>query len=89
MLYQDRAPYQGFLMKNVNWQDLPPEALGILTNAFQGQRARLAPRVWLEDEDRTASDPHPGALRGTGHEAQGHDGAVPPGRPRSPAWTGS
>ncbi len=54
LLYEPTAPYQGFLLKNVNWRSLPPEAMGILTNAF-AQRGQVAPRVWLEDDDRTRS----------------------------------
>jgi hypothetical protein len=37
ILYQTNAPYQGFLLKNVNWHDLPPEALGFISNAFAGK----------------------------------------------------
>lgn len=50
--YQSKAPYQGFLLKNLNWQDLPPEALGILSNALEG-RGEVTPRIWLEAADRT------------------------------------
>ncbi len=62
LLYQDSAAYRGFLLKNVNWQDLPYEAFGVLSNAFEsagsGKKAdgpeRVAvPRVWLETEGRT------------------------------------
>jgi hypothetical protein len=28
--YQPESPYTGFLLKNVNWQSLPPEAFGII-----------------------------------------------------------
>ncbi len=50
--YQSSAPYQGFLLKNLNWQNLPPEALGILSNLFEG-KGEVTPRVWLEAEERT------------------------------------
>ena len=50
--YQSSAPYQGFLLKNLNWQNLPPEALGIISNAFEG-KGEVTPRIWLEAEDRT------------------------------------
>ena len=50
--YQSSAPYQGFLLKNLNWQNLPPEALGIISNAFEG-KGEVTPRIWLESEDRT------------------------------------
>ncbi len=54
LMYSSKAPYQGFLLKNVNWADLPPEALSILSLAF-GNRSVAAPRVWMEEEDRTRS----------------------------------
>lgn len=47
-----KAPYQGFLLKNVNWQDLAPEATAAVTSAFAG-KAIVAPRAWLETSDRT------------------------------------
>lgn len=52
LLFDTHAPYQGLLLKNVNWDDLPPEADGIISNAFTG-KAVVAPRVWMEEEDRT------------------------------------
>ncbi|MFZ0612659.1 MAG: FtsX-like permease family protein [Desulfobacterales bacterium] len=54
LLFQERAPYTGYLFKTVNWNDLPPESLGSVANYF-GRGAITAPRVWLEDEDRTRS----------------------------------
>ncbi|MFZ0726079.1 MAG: FtsX-like permease family protein [Desulfobacterales bacterium] len=54
LLFQERAPYTGYLFKTVNWNDLPPESLGTVANYF-GSKAITAPRVWLEDEDRTRS----------------------------------
>jgi len=50
LFYQPRAPYSGFLLKNINWRDLPPEALNAMSNTFAGQVA-VAPRIWLEDKD--------------------------------------
>lgn len=52
MQYQPQAPYQGLLFKNFNWTDLPPEAHGTIANYFE-DRGTAAPRVWLENEDRT------------------------------------
>jgi ABC-type lipoprotein release transport system permease subunit len=52
LLFQERSPYNGYLFKNVNWTDLPSESLNILTDYFSGNSI-VAPRVWLEDEDRT------------------------------------
>ena len=50
--YQDRAGYRGFLLKNFNWRDLPPEAYAGLSNAFR-HKGTVLPRVWWEDEDNT------------------------------------
>jgi hypothetical protein len=52
LLFQERAPYNGYLFKTVNWNDLPLESLDIVANYFEG-KAITAPRVWLEDENRT------------------------------------
>ncbi len=52
--YQAHAPYSGFLLKNVNWQDIPQTALPVLTHAFDASGV-IAPRVWQEGEDRTRS----------------------------------
>jgi hypothetical protein len=49
---QDKSPYQGLLMKILNWDSLPPEALATTENKFKGE-AIVVPRVWLENEDRT------------------------------------
>jgi cell division protein FtsX len=54
LMYQPRAPYQGYFFKNFNWQDLPPEALDVIANHFEG-KGTAAPRVWLEDQDQTRS----------------------------------
>ncbi len=70
VLYDSQAPYQGFLLKNVNWRSLPPEAFGRIENSFGGQ-AIAVPRVWLEDEDRTRSTRIPVYANGRAFEAQG------------------
>ena len=70
LLYEPTAPYKGFLLKNVNWRDLPPQALGLITNNF-AQKGISAPRVWLEDEDRTRTTRIPVYHKGRSFEAQG------------------
>jgi hypothetical protein len=70
VLYDSKAPYQGFLLKNVNWRSLPPQAFGRIENSF-GDQAISAPRVWLEDEDRTRSTRIPIGVDGRVFEAQG------------------
>jgi hypothetical protein len=52
LLFQDRAAYKGFLLKNVNWKQLPAESVGVITNTFSGLGV-VAPRVWLEATDAT------------------------------------
>ncbi len=70
VLYDAKAPYQGFMLKNVNWRSLPPDAFGRIANSFGG-KAIVVPRVWLEDEDRTRSIPIPLYSKGRSFEAQG------------------
>ena len=70
VLYDSHAPYLGFLLKNVNWRSLPPEAFGSIENSFAGQ-AVAVPRVWLEDEDRTRSTRIPIYSNDRVFEAQG------------------
>jgi hypothetical protein len=80
LLYKDSAPYQGFLLKNANWQNLPPEAFGFLSNAFEsagsgtvaeGPRRVAVPRVWLETEARTETTRVPIRHGQTLYEAKG------------------
>ncbi len=70
VLYDSKASYRGFLLKNVNWRSLPPEAFGKIENSFVGE-AIAAPRVWLEDEDRTRSTRIPIYFEDRFFEAQG------------------
>ena len=70
LLYEPTAPYNGFLLKNVNWNDLPPQALELISNNF-GQKGLCTPRVWLEDEDRTRTTRIPVFYKGRSFEAQG------------------
>jgi len=67
---QEQSPYQGLLMKVLNWDSLPPEALGVVSNKFQ-DLAVVAPRVWLENEDRTQATVLPIQLDGTQVQAKG------------------
>ena len=70
LLYQPTAPYHGFLLKNVNWTDLPPQALGFISNNF-AQNGISVPRVWLQDDDKTRSCRIPVYRNGRSFEAQG------------------
>jgi FtsX-like permease family/Peptidase family M28 len=70
VLFAGKTPYQGFLLKNVNWRSLPPEAFGRVANSF-GDKAIAVPRVWLEDQDRTRSTRIPVYVKDKMFEAQG------------------
>jgi hypothetical protein len=68
--FQKKSPWPGFLLKNTNWTDLPPETLEIL-NAEFGRDSLAAPRVWLEDADRTRAKPVPLHYKEKMYEARG------------------
>ena len=70
LLYEPTAPYIGFLLKNVNWRDIPPQALGFIANNF-AEKGLSVPRVWLEDEDKTRSPRIPVYYKERSFEAQG------------------
>ncbi len=70
ILYNNQHAYQGFLLKNINWRDLPPQAYTVISNAF-AETGIAVPRVWLEEEDRTRSTRIPIQYRGKTFEAQG------------------
>ncbi|NNG00286.1 MAG: peptide ABC transporter permease [Desulfobacteraceae bacterium] len=71
--FQDRTPYQGILLKNMGlqaWQDMAPEAYGVLTTSFVG-KGTAAPRVWLETEDKIRRVRVSVMNNGSGFDAQG------------------
>jgi hypothetical protein len=70
ILYSPEATYQGFLLKNVNWTTLPPEAFGAIAGAFLG-RGLAVPRAWLEEDDITRTSIIPLRANGRRVEAQG------------------
>jgi hypothetical protein len=70
VLYDKQALYHGFMLKNANWRSLPAEAFGRIANSF-GDKAIAAPRVWLEDQDRTRSTRIPVYYQDSVFEAQG------------------
>ncbi|MFC1815356.1 FtsX-like permease family protein [Thermodesulfobacteriota bacterium] len=70
LLFRQTTPYQGFLFKNPNWQSLSPETLGIFLNAFE-KKGIVAPRVWMEAEDRTQSTLIPVRFKDRVHQARG------------------
>jgi len=50
--FNDTAPYQGLLLKRVDWRSLPVEAVGNLVDGFKDAQG-IAPRIWLEAQDPT------------------------------------
>lgn len=50
--YRDDAPYQGALLKNIGWRNLPPEALAAVSDMFAGGESVL-PLSWYELSDKT------------------------------------
>ena len=52
LLLEKESPYRGLLMKVLNWDSLPPEALSTVRNKFNHE-GLVVPRVWLENKDRT------------------------------------
>ncbi|XXJ18327.1 FtsX-like permease family protein [Desulfovibrio caledoniensis] len=45
--FNDHASYDGLMVKYLNWQDIPVEALSVMRTAFAGTGA-VAPRVWYD-----------------------------------------
>jgi hypothetical protein len=70
ILYSPGASYQGYLLKNVNWTDLPAEAFGAVT-AFYAGRGTAVPRAWLEEDDATRTSVIPLRANGRAAEALG------------------
>lgn len=70
ILFQPSAPYYGFLLKNANWIHMSPDAINKLSNAFAG-KGILAPRSWLEAEDRSRATSIPILFNDKEFEAQG------------------
>jgi hypothetical protein len=52
LFFTDQAPYQGLLLKKLNWQSMPPQAVEILEGSMKGI-SEPAPRIWLEAADPT------------------------------------
>ncbi len=50
--FADQSPYQGLLLKDIGWKDLPTESLPIFRALFDG-KVRTGPRVWLGADEPT------------------------------------
>ncbi|MCP4119858.1 MAG: peptide ABC transporter permease [Desulfobacteraceae bacterium] len=69
MAFDDHAPYQGMLIKKLNWKSLPESGVKTLGNALDAP-AVTAPRAWLEARDRTRALAVP--IRFGTNSAEGH-----------------
>jgi len=45
--FSDKATYVGRMLKYFNWQDVPPEALSVVENAYEGKGV-VVPRAWYD-----------------------------------------
>lgn len=52
LLYNPQTPYQGLLIKQINWKSLPEKAFKVIQNTMDDLMI-AAPRGWLETENRT------------------------------------
>lgn len=79
LLYNESVPYQGMVVKQMNWQTLPPKAVEIIENAVAGGENPMtaAPRGWLESETPTQSVKIPVGFKEASLTAQGLVGLSP------------
>ena len=54
LLYNSHAPYQGLLVKQINWKTLDERAFKIIENTMASDMI-AAPRAWLDNANRTQS----------------------------------
>jgi ABC-type lipoprotein release transport system permease subunit len=54
LFFHANAPYQGLLLKKLNWQSMPPQATEILQSSMS-TISNPAPRIWLEAADPARS----------------------------------
>jgi ABC-type lipoprotein release transport system permease subunit len=52
LFYSEKVPYQGLLVKKINWNSLPAKAFESIENTMSSEMI-AAPRAWLETKDRT------------------------------------
>jgi len=76
LLYNDHTPYQGLLIKQLNWKGLPTEAFKIIENTMASNMI-AAPRAWLETKNRTRATKIPIRCQDQTFEANGLIGLSP------------
>lgn len=69
VLFRDTTPYIGYMLKNVSWRDIPPQALQVIGNTFR--EGLVAPRVWLETLEKNRTTRVPIKRGSRFYEAQG------------------
>ncbi len=76
VLFNDQTPYQGLLVKQMNWQTLPGRASKIIENSLASHMIS-APRAWLETNDRAQAERIPLLAGKETFEANGLVGLSP------------
>jgi len=76
LLYNDQTPYQGLLVKQLNWRSLPQRAFKTIENTVAANMI-AAPRAWLETEKRTRTTRIPIRYKNRTFEASGLIGLSP------------
>ena len=74
--FQSTAPYQGILLKRLDWQSLPTQATDILMGSMQNT-STAAPRVWMEESSPTKPVHIPLEKNGVSIDANGLIGLSP------------
>ena len=74
--FQDKAPYPGVLLKKPNWETLAAAALSTLSMEFS-DKARVVPRIWLENQGAIEARVIPISRKGHVFEARGAVGLSP------------
>jgi len=76
LFFQAKAPYHGLLLKKLNWQSMPPQAVEILESSMKGISAP-ALRIWLDAADPTRTIQAPLRYRENRATLQGLIGLTP------------
>ena len=76
MVFGDSAPYQGMLVKKLDWNPIGESAVSTLGTFFETPNG-FAPRAWLETDDRTRAMSVPLKLNNTRALAHGVVGLSP------------
>jgi len=77
--YGPKAPYQGMLVKQMNWRSLPPAAFAVVENTMAREPVPVtaAPRGWLEADTPTRPVSIPLTFKENSLEARGLLGLSP------------